>query len=101
MDKEVFINNFVKAIENQTKEGFYCFFTSRSKIVLLRENKQMSFDEFYDYLATYYFGHQYQVKRILHSKISSKIEFVLESKIESMIIEITSRRISLLEIFND
>ena len=98
MEKKEYCLDFISKIQNKEKENLFKFFTRNTVIVFLDSFKEMSVPSFVDYLEENYFGKDIQVKRVLESKICTKIELMIYNKEVSFLIEIKERRIRRLEI---
>ena len=98
MEKKEYCLDFISKIENKEKENLFKFFTRNTVIVFLDSFKEMSVPSFVDYLEENYFGKDIQVKRVLESKVCTKIELMIDNKEVSFLIEIKERRIRRLEI---
>lgn len=98
MEKKEFCLMLIDKIKNNDKEGLYKFFTKNSVIVFLKDFQEISVPDFVDYLESSYFSKDINIKRVLESKVCTKIEMLIDTEEISFLIELKERRIKRLEI---
>ena len=101
MEKKDYCLSFIETIKEKNKEGLYKFFTKKSVIVFLEDFKEMIVPSFVDYIEENYFSKEIEIKRVLESKVCTKIETRIENENISFLIEVKERRIRRLEIFKE
>ncbi len=100
MEKEEYVKEFIKAINNKDEENIYHFFTRNSSIALLNQNKEIDLSTLVTYLKDNYFGKEIVIVRELKSKVCNKLETKVDDKEVSFYFEIKDRRIGRLEILD-
>lgn len=98
MEKKEYCLSFIEKIQNNDKESLYKFFTRNSVIMFLDEFKEMIVPDFVDYIEANYFAKEIEIKRVLESKVCTKLECIINNKEVSFLIELKDRRIKRLEI---
>jgi hypothetical protein len=98
MEKKEYCLSFIEQIKLKDKESLYKFFTKKSVIVFLKDFKEIIVPDFVNYLEENYFNKEIEIKRVLESKVCTKIEMDIESEEVSFLIEVKERRIRRLEI---
>ena len=98
MEKKEYCLSFIEKIQNNDKESLYKFFTRNSVIMFLDEFKEIIVPDFVDYIEANYFAKEIEIKRVLESKVCTKIECIINNKEVSFLIELKDRRIKRLEI---
>jgi hypothetical protein len=98
MEKKEYCLSFIEKIQNNDKESLYKFFTRNSVIMFLDEFKEMIVPDFVSYIEENYFAKEIEIKRVLESKVCTKIECIINNKEVSFLIELKDRRIKRLEI---
>ena len=98
MEKKEYCLSFIEKIQNNDKESLYKFFTRNSVIMFLDEFKEMIVSDFVDYIEANYFAKEIEIKRVLESKVCTKLECIINNKEVSFLIELKDRRIKRLEI---
>ena len=98
MEKKEYCLSFIEKIQNNDKESLYKFFTRNSVIMFLDEFKEMIVPDFVSYIEENYFAKDIEIKRVLESKVCTKIECIINNKEVSFLIELKDRRIKRLEI---
>ena len=98
MEKKEYCLSFIEKIQNNDKESLYKFFTRNSVIMFLDEFKEMIVPDFVDYIEANYFAKEIEIKRVLESKVCTKLECLIDNKEVSFLIELKDRRIKRLEI---
>ena len=83
---------------NKEKESLYKFFTRNSIIVFLDSFNEIIVPDFVEYIEHNYFDKNINIKRVLESKVATKIELEIDNQEISFIFEIKERRIRRLEI---
>ena len=83
MEKKDYCLNFVETIKEKNKEGLYKFFTKKSVIVFLKDFKEIIVPDFVDYIENNYFNKEIIIKRVLESKVCTKIETSINNEIQS------------------
>lgn len=101
MEKKDYCLSFVETIKEKNKEGLYKFFTKKSVIVFLKDLKEIIVPDFVDYIENNYFNKEIIIKRVLESKVCTKIETSINNENISFLIEVKERRIKRLEIFEE
>ena len=101
MEKKEYCLSFIEKIQNNDKESLYKFFTRNSVIMFLDEFKEMIVPDFVSYIEENYFAKEIEIKRVLESKVCTKIETRIENENISFLIEVKERRIRRLEIFKE
>lgn len=100
MDKKEYALSFIDRINKEESDGLFKFFTRNTVIVFLEDFKEISVPDFVAYCKENYLNKDIKIKRVLESKVCVKIEFYLEQKENSFLIEVKERRIKRLEIMN-
>ena len=98
MEKKEYCLDFVSKIQNKEKESLYKFFTRNSIIVFLDGFNEIIVPDFVEYIERNYFDKNINIKRVLESKVATKIELEIDNQEISFIFEIKERRIRRLEI---
>ena len=98
MEKKEYCLSFIEKIQNNDKESLYKFFTRNSVIMFLDEFKEIIVPDFVDYIEANYFAKEIEIKRVLESKVCTKLECLINNKEVSFLIELKDRRIKRLEI---
>lgn len=98
MEKKEYCLDFVSKIQNKEKESLYKFFTRNSIIVFLDGFNEIIVPDFVEYIEHNYFDKNINIKRVLESKVATKIELEIDNQEISFIFEIKERRIRRLEI---
>lgn len=98
MEKKEYCLSFIEKIQNNDKESLYKFFTRNSVIMFLDEFKEIIVPDFVDYIEANYFAKEIEIKRVLESKVCTKLECIINNKEVSFLIELKDRRIKRLEI---
>ena len=98
MEKKEYCLSFIEKIQNNDKESLYKFFTRNSVIMFLDEFKEMIVPDFVDYIEANYFAKEIEIKRVLESKVCTKLECLIDNEEVSFLIELKDRRIKRLEI---
>ena len=98
MEKKEYCLDFGSKIQNKEKESLYKFFTRNSIIVFLDGFNEIIVPDFVEYIEHNYFDKNINIKRVLESKVATKIELEIDNQEISFIFEIKERRIRRLEI---
>ena len=98
MEKKEYCLSFIEKIQNNDKESLYKFFTRNSVIMFLDEFKEIIVPDFVDYIEANYFAKEIEIKRVLESKVCTKLECIINNKEVSFLIDLKDRRIKRLEI---
>ena len=98
MEKKEYVLNFISKIQDKEKDSLYKFFTRNTVIVFLEDFKEVIVPEFVDYLEKEFFNQEITIKRVLESKVCTKVEMDLNGKEISFLVEVKDRRIKRLEI---
>ena len=98
MEKKDYVLSFISKIQDKEKDGLYKFFTRNTVIVFLEDFKEVIVPEFVDYLEKEFFNKEIIIKRVLESKVCTKVEMEIEEKEISFLVEVKDRRIKRLEV---
>ena len=98
MEMKEYCLSFIEKIQNNDKESLYKFFTRNSVIMFLDEFKEIIVPDFVSYIEANYFAKEIEIKRVLESKVCTKLECIINNKEVSFLIELKDRRIKRLEI---
>ena len=98
MEKKDYVLSFISKIQDKEKDGLYKFFTRNTVIVFLEDFKEVVVPEFVDYLEKEFFNKEIIIKRVLESKVCTKVEMEIEEKEISFLVEVKDRRIKRLEV---
>lgn len=98
MTKKEYALSFIEQINKKDKESLYKFFTRNTVIVFLENFKEISVPDFVNYVEENYFLKNIIIKRVLDSRVCTKLELLIEEKEISFLIEVKERRIRRLEI---
>lgn len=88
---------FITRIKNHNYEEFYKFFTKETVVYLIEEKKEIKVEELVNLLQSIDFA-SLEVKRVLESKICTKVETKLNDKEYNFYFDVKSRRIKRLEL---
>lgn len=95
MNKKVYAESFIEAIKNK-EENLYRFFTKRTIITSLNEQKNLTLDEFLIFIKENLQKEDFIIKRTFESAVCIKFE-IYTTKLIELFIEIKDRRFSLVE----
>ena len=95
MNKKEYAESFIEAIKNK-EENLYRFFTKRTIISSLNEQKNLTLDEFLIFIKENLQKEDFIVKRTFESAVCIKFE-IYTTKLIELFIEIKDRRFSLVE----
>ena len=95
MNKKEYAESFIEAIKNK-EENLYRFFTKRTIITSLNEQKNLTLDEFLIFIKENLQKEDFIVKRTFESAVCIKFE-IYTTKLIELFIEIKDRRFSLVE----
>ena len=98
MTKKEYALSFIEQIKQEEKESLYKFFTRNTVIVFLDGFKEISVPDFVNYIEENFFKKEINIKRVLDSRVCTKIELLIEGKELSFLIEVKERRIRRLEV---
>lgn len=98
MEKKDYVLSFISKIQDKEKDSLYKFFTRNTVIVFLEDFKEVIVPEFVDYLEKEFFNKEIIIKRVLESKVCTKVEMEIEEKEISFLVEVKDRRIKRLEV---
>ena len=98
MEKKDYVLSFISKIQDKEKDSLYKFFTRNTVIVFLEDFKEVVVPEFVDYLEKEFFNKEIIIKRVLESKVCTKVEMEIEEKEISFLVEVKDRRIKRLEV---
>ena len=98
MEKKEYVLNFINKIQDKEKDSLYKFFTRNTVIVFLKDFKEVIVPEFVDYLEKEFFNKEITIKRVLESKVCTKVEMDVNGTEISFLVEVKDRRIKRLEI---
>ena len=95
MNKKEYPESFIEAIKNK-EENLYRFFTKRTIITSLNEQKNLTLDEFLIFIKENLQKEDFIIKRTFESAVCIKFE-IYTTKLIELFIEIKDRRFSLVE----
>ena len=95
MNKKEYAESFIEAIKNK-EENLYRFFTKRTIIPSLNEQKNLTLDEFLIFIKENLQKEDFIIKRTFESAVCIKFE-IYTTKLIELFIEIKDRRFSLVE----
>ena len=95
MNKKEYAESFIEAIKNK-EENLYRFFTKRTIITSLNEQKNLTLDEFLIFIKENLQKEDFIIKRTFESAVCIKFE-IYTTKLIELIIEIKDRRFSIVE----
>ena len=95
MNKKEYAESFIEAIKNK-EENLYRFFTKRTIITSLNEQKNLTLDEFLVFIKENLQKEDFIIKRTFESAVCIKFE-IYTTKLIELFIEIKDRRFSLVE----
>ena len=95
MNKKEYAESFIEAIKNK-EENLYRFFTKRTIITSLNEQKNLSLDEFLIFIKENLQKEDFIIKRTFESAVCIKFE-IYTTKLIELFIEIKDRRFSIVE----
>ncbi|MDY2746313.1 MAG: hypothetical protein ACI318_04030 [Bacilli bacterium] len=95
MNKKEYAESFIEAIKNK-EENLYRFFTKRTIITSLNEQKNLTLDEFLIFIKENLQKEDFIIKRTFESAVCIKFE-IYTTKLIELFIEIKDRRFSLVE----
>ena len=95
MNKKEYAESFIEAIKNK-EENLYRFFTKRTIITSLNEQKNLTLDEFLIFIKENLQKDDFIIKRTFESAVCIKFE-IYTTKLIELFIEIKDRRFSLVE----
>lgn len=95
MNKKEYAESFIKAIKNK-EENLYRFFTKRTIITSLNEQKNLTLDEFLIFIKENLQKEDFIIKRTFESAVCIKFE-IYTTKLIELFIEIKDRRFSIVE----
>ena len=98
MTKKEYALSFIEQIKQEEKESLYKFFTRNTVIVFLDGFKEIRVTDFVNYIEENFFKKEINIKRVLDSRVCTKIELLIEGKELSFLIEVKERRIRRLEV---
>ena len=95
MNKKEYAESFIEAIKNK-EENLYRFFTKRTIITSLNEQKNLTLDEFLIFIKENLQKEDFIIKRTFESVVCIKFE-IYTTKLIELFIEQKDRRFSLVE----
>lgn len=95
MNKREYCQNFIESIKNKD-DNLYRFFTQRTIITSLNEQKNISLEEFLLFIKNNLFDQDFVIKRTFESAVCVKFE-ISSCKEFELFIEVKDRRFSLVE----
>ena len=95
MNKKEYAESFIEAIKNK-EENLYLFFTKRTIITSLNEQKNLTLDEFLIFIKENLQKEDFIIKRTFESAVCIKFE-IYTTKLIELFIEIKDRRFSIVE----
>ena len=95
MNKKEYAESFIEAIKNK-EENLYRFFTKRTIITSLNEQKNLTLDEFLIFIKENLQKEDFIIKRTFESAVCIKFE-IYTTKLIELFIEQKDRRFSLVE----
>ena len=95
MNKKEYAESFIEAIKNK-EENLYRFFTKRTIITSLNEQKNLTLDEFLIFIKENMQKEDFIIKRTFESAVCIKFE-IYTTKLIELFIEIKDRRFSIVE----
>ena len=95
MNKKEYAESFIEAIKNK-EENLYRFFTKRTIITSLNEQKNLTLDEFLIFIKENLQKDDFIIKRTFESAVCIKFE-IYTTKLIELFIEIKDRRFSIVE----
>lgn len=95
MNKKEYAESFIEAIKNK-EENLYRFFTKRTIITSLNEQKNLTLDEFLIFIKENLQKEDFIIKRTFESVVCIKFE-IYTTKLIELFIEIKDRRFSIVE----
>lgn len=95
MNKKEYAESFIEAIKNK-EENLYRFFTKRTIITSLNEQKNLTLDEFLIFIKENLQKEDFIIKRTFESAVCIKFE-IYATKLIELFIEIKDRRFSIVE----
>lgn len=95
MNKKEYAESFIEAIKNK-EENLYRFFTKRTIITSLNEQKNLTLDEFLIFIKENLQKEDFIIKRTFESAVCIKFE-IYTTKLIELFIEIKDRRFSIVE----
>ena len=95
MNKKEYAESFIEAIKNK-EENLYRFFTTRTIITSLNEQKNLTLDEFLIFIKENLQKEDFIIKRTFESAVCIKFE-IYTTKLIELFIEIKDRRFSIVE----
>ena len=95
MNKKEYAESFIEAIKNK-EENLYRFFTKRTIITSLNEQKNLTLDEFLVFIKENLQKEDFIIKRTFESAVCIKFE-IYTTKLIELFIEIKDRRFSIVE----
>ena len=95
MNKKEYAESFIEAIKNK-EENLYRFFTKRTIITSLNEQKNLTLDEFLIFIKENLQKEDFIIKRTFESSVCIKFE-IYTTKLIELFIEIKDRRFSIVE----
>ena len=95
MNKKEYAESFIEAIKNK-EENLYRFFTKRTIITSLYEQKNLTLDEFLIFIKENLQKEDFIIKRTFESAVCIKFE-IYTTKLIELFIEIKDRRFSIVE----
>lgn len=95
MNKKDYAESFIEAIKNK-EENLYRFFTKRTIITSLNEQKNLTLDEFLIFIKENLQKEDFIIKRTFESAVCIKFE-IYTTKLIELFIEIKDRRFSIVE----
>lgn len=95
MNKKEYAESFIEAIKNK-EENLYRFFTKRTIITSLNEQKNLTLDEFLIFIKENLQKEDFIIKRTFESAVCIKFE-IYTTKLIELFIEIKDRRFIIVE----
>ena len=95
MNKKEYAESFIEAIKNK-EENLYRFFTKRTIITSLNDQKNLTLDEFLIFIKENLQKEDFIIKRTFESAVCIKFE-IYTTKLIELFIEIKDRRFSIVE----
>ena len=95
MNKKEYAESFIEAIKNK-EENLYRFFTKRTIITSLNEQKNLTLDEFLIFIKENLQKEDFIIKRTFEIAVCIKFD-IYTTKLIELFIEIKDRRFSIVE----
>ena len=93
MEKKEFVNSFIDTLNSNDEERIYKFFTSRTLVYDVKNNKDLTLDELVNIIKTKLLNKNLVIKRTFESAVCIKIELDVEGfDYEALLFEIKDRR---------